>query len=357
MGKIERKVSNTLSAKISKPIIYEQKIRTPHLMWIGLIVRTKYMSKPGDEYQEIVGLVRQALDPNANVKTGQWIEGPDGQRDLDVEVRGVHDGKEQFVLIECKDWKRKVGIETVDALESKRRDLGADDAAIYSNSGFTSPALQKAKRVGIRMFSALRQDDKRIRYVVYREVVASKLSVDNFSIRAFSSDKVALDLPKGLQPTDIRYKDLPLINFLHDESKAILMDQNKPATFIVFYVFHNSEKFDIGDEQMEIQALQLTMRCSEKYVSQVVQENVTLGHYDFFNETVAIPDQQVYKVGTFDMSKWVDVDTDHFQVKSRDPRPNTFTQSLMLYFPISGIKDVATPNLSECVKSREIHVG
>jgi hypothetical protein len=325
---------------------------------MGLIlVSTEIMSKPGDEYQEIVGLVRQALDPNANVKTGQWIEGPDGERDLDVEVRGVHDGKEQFVLIECKDWKRKVGIGTVDALESKRRDLGADDAAIYSNSGFTRPALQKAKRVGIRMFSALRLGDNKVRFVVYREVVASKLSVDNFSLRVFSSDNVALVLPNGLKPIEIKYKDLPLINFLHDESKAILMDQNKAATFTVSYVFHKPERFDIGADQIEIQTLQLTMRCSEKYVSQDVQENVTLGHYDFFNDIVAIPDQQVYKVGTFDMSKWVEVDSDNFQVESRDPQPNTVMQSIILYIPIRGIKNVATPNLSERVKAREIHVG
>ena len=50
------------------------------------------MAKAGDEYQEIVGAVAQALDPGASVKVAQWIEGPDGKRDLDVEVRGTING-------------------------------------------------------------------------------------------------------------------------------------------------------------------------------------------------------------------------------------------------------------------------
>src|SRR5215510_1062106 len=45
-------------------------------------------TKAGDEYQDIVAAVQCALDPGAAVRAGQWIEGPDGRRDLDVEVRG-----------------------------------------------------------------------------------------------------------------------------------------------------------------------------------------------------------------------------------------------------------------------------
>ena len=106
------------------------------------------MPKAGTEYQELSGFVAKALDPGAEVKTGTWIEGPDGQREIDVEVRGSASGSPHFVLIECKDWKRPVDIQVIDALDSKSKDLRADAAIICSNSGYSSKALAKAERVG-----------------------------------------------------------------------------------------------------------------------------------------------------------------------------------------------------------------
>ena len=76
------------------------------------------MVKAGDLYMELVAKVREALDPGATVKTGQWIEGPDGEREVDVEVRGTVDGNLHFVLVEAKDWKKRVDVQTVDALDS-----------------------------------------------------------------------------------------------------------------------------------------------------------------------------------------------------------------------------------------------
>ena len=109
------------------------------------------MAKAGDEYRELVGNVVRALEPGATVRTEQWIEGPDGDRDMDVEVRGTLNGQPQFVLIECKDHRRPVGIGYVDAFESKRRDLKPNRSIMFSNSGFTDDGLNKARRVGIEM--------------------------------------------------------------------------------------------------------------------------------------------------------------------------------------------------------------
>lgn len=81
------------------------------------------MAKLGDAYQEAVAQVVRTLDPRARIEVGAWTEGPDGRRDLDVAVWPSAPGAPRFVLIECKDWQRPVGIAAVDALESKRRDL------------------------------------------------------------------------------------------------------------------------------------------------------------------------------------------------------------------------------------------
>src|SRR5262245_53312974 len=135
------------------------------------------MKKQGLDYQELVATIVRALDIHATVKTGQWCIGPDGHRDIDVEVRGIHNGREYFILIECKDHtygrtRRKVSINEIDALESKRKDLKADLTVLCSNTGFSAPALRKAGRVRIVAISALATNDNRASYIVEHNFVA-----------------------------------------------------------------------------------------------------------------------------------------------------------------------------------------
>jgi len=141
------------------------------------------VAKPGDEYQELVGAVEKALEPGASVKVGQWIDGPDGKRELDVEVRGTLDGSPCFILIECKDWGDPVRIGVIDALDSKRRDLFADRAVVYSNSGFTAPALRKAKRVRIGAASALKAGDGEVKVAIETAIVAKGPIVDSMRVK------------------------------------------------------------------------------------------------------------------------------------------------------------------------------
>jgi hypothetical protein len=126
--------------------------------------------KRGDAYQNAVALVAKSIVPSADVEVGTWVDGPDGRRDLDVVVRPNEAHSKPVVVIECKDWNRPIGIAFIDALDSKRRDLGVSIAMICSNSGFTSDALRKAARVGIPALSALIEGDKRIRVVVREQI-------------------------------------------------------------------------------------------------------------------------------------------------------------------------------------------
>lgn len=314
------------------------------------------MPKAGDEYQDIVALVREALEPGATVKSGQWIVGPDGRRDLDVEVRGMLDGEPHFILIECKDWGRKVGIGVIDALESKRRDLGADTAAIYSNSGFTEPALQKGKRVDIRMFSALRAGDLRIRFVVHRQVVATARSIEKYSIRFFGQSEELSRLPSNWTPYDIYYLGKPLVNFLREESLEILRQECISENIVATYVFSDPVLFEVNRYEVELNALQVVMKCVEKYVSQIVEENVTLGHYDFLNDTISIPNKQALIIGDFDNTKWIDIDMAKFKVEKKVLQPNSLQFGLTLFNPVKGLEEQEIPPLKALLKERRIEI-
>jgi hypothetical protein len=172
------------------------------------------MTKSGDPYQYLVAAIVQLMEPSVHVDTGTWIEGPDGQRDLDVSIRGNLEGRPAFVLIECKDWKRKVGIQTIDALESKHKDLGVTHAVICSNSGFSKDAIRKAKRVGILTVAAIKQGDTRVRTTIEDEVYCGRAKIKKVQCTYFGSDLGGL--PKNITDRDVLYEGRPLAAWIRN---------------------------------------------------------------------------------------------------------------------------------------------
>ena len=93
--------------------------------------KAKPRQKRGDAYQFAVAQVAKGIAPAAQVVVGTWFDGPDGRRDLDVAIWSP-DGTVLLAVIECKDWNKPIGIAFIDALDSKRHDLGAKAAMICS---------------------------------------------------------------------------------------------------------------------------------------------------------------------------------------------------------------------------------
>lgn len=111
------------------------------------------LSKLGTTYQTVLASILRHLNPGADVAEGEWVEGPDGRRELDVVLRGSIAQKPVSILFECKDYnrQRRIGIEIVDAFDSKLRDLGFDKGIICSNADFSLPARAKATRLSISL--------------------------------------------------------------------------------------------------------------------------------------------------------------------------------------------------------------
>jgi hypothetical protein len=311
------------------------------------------MAKAGDEYQVIVGAVAQALDPKATVKVGQWIEGPDGRRDLDVEVRGTIDGSPCFVLIECKDWTNRVGIGVVDALESKRRDLNADRAIIYSNSGFTDPALRKAARVGIEMASALKAGDNRIKLVVERQIVAKVLSVDSMISKLHQFPGEPFEVEEGWQISQLLCDQLPVMNWISDLSCNLIREHEDAKEIAFRCVFRPYSGWTYNGRSISVGGLELFFKCSKKWVAQTVREDVTLGLYDYIRRSVTIPDQQMYVMGWIDNKAWVEVDAGW---EETELQPGSFELYLTMLDPIAPIQDTERPRIEELIAEREIIV-
>ena len=311
------------------------------------------MAKAGDDYQEIVGAIARFLDPGTSVNVGQWIEGPDGKRDMDVEVRGTLNGAPCFVLIECKDWADPVGIGVIDALDSKRRDLYADRAIIYSNSGFTAPALRKAARVGIETASALKAGDNRIKPMIQRELIAKRLSVDSMRATLYPFSQETFEIEDDWQISQLLYNDLPAFNWIGELSLRLIQEYEDARKIIFRCTFPPTSVWTYKGQRLCIAGIELVFECSKKWVSQRVQVDVTLGVYDHRHRSVVVPDQQGYILGWIDGEAWVEVDS---RWDEEELPLGSFELYLTLLNPIHPIPDTAIPGIEQVILEQQIEV-
>jgi hypothetical protein len=148
--------------------------------------------KQGRPYEFAVTEIFRQLMPSAKIECGKWVVGPDGRRELDVQIEVQTDGRTVRGTVECKDFNPQttgpVGIGYVDALESKRRDIGSDFSMICSNAGFTADAIRKARRVGIGLIGAMRAGDNRIRFDVIEEMYSRRIKINTAQIRLWPID-------------------------------------------------------------------------------------------------------------------------------------------------------------------------
>jgi hypothetical protein len=76
-------------------------------------------------YREFMANIIYAFEPKSEINIDSWIQGPDGAKNIDVEVRSAVDGICKLMVIEVVDLPRgqKARVEIIDALDSMRTDI------------------------------------------------------------------------------------------------------------------------------------------------------------------------------------------------------------------------------------------
>jgi hypothetical protein len=310
------------------------------------------MAKLGRPYEGLVALVAAALHPSAAIEVGEWVEGPDGAREIDVAVRGLIEGKQTFILIECKDWKSDVGIAAVDALDSKRLDVAADKAMIFSNSGFTGPALSKAQRKDIMCVSALVEGDDIIRFVLNREFLAKKLSIERYSWKLYFDGKA----PQNIKLEDLEYGGKRFSAWLRDRSIRLLRDNEFAKIIHHLIVFKSPIEFTNRGDNVYVKAIELHTLCRRFWVKQVIREDVSHGLYDHLKKIVLIPDKELWTL-QLDGRNWQEV---VMEDATMDPIPAeinshipTVGLNMVLFNPLFGDGQWLAPALDELIEKEK----
>lgn len=263
--------------------------------------------KKGIPYEKVVAEVIASFDASANISQGNWVEGPDGSREMDVLVEGTVNGTPRRLMVECKDFNPKstgpVGIEYVDALDSKRRDLAVDSAVICSNAGFTTGAINKAKRVGIGLISVLKKGDARVRFQVVEEVYPREIKVERSGI--ILKDGETLILLNGLPPAQITYRGLSIEGWAAARMLSFLAYQpivNGPVTDTLR--FRHPVELHIAGKPVQVTTLKIWYELSGRWLSTVATIDATNAIYDWIRRRVRIPSNSKYTIDySFDINK------------------------------------------------------
>lgn len=108
------------------------------------------------------------------------------KRQIDVQL--VNPNQFDFIAIECKDHKRKIGVETIEAFASKLQDVGAKRGAVVSNSPFSKPAVNMATSLGIDLLTLVDTGDSSIRTKLFAGMFIKDTFVKSLRVRIkFSS--------------------------------------------------------------------------------------------------------------------------------------------------------------------------
>ncbi len=255
----------------------------------------------GKLYQQLVAEVASAFDPGATVTEGEWVAGPDGRLDMDVAIRGQVDGRAVLAVIECKDFNLestgKVGREFVDALDSKRHDLGVSIAMICSNSGFTGDALRKAKRKGIGMISVLRRGDGRVKAVIHEQITLRRIRFGQWR----SDYRCVGEIPARLGPPRIhllQFGGRSLDVWL--QHRAFLVAKANPSVtepLRAFFQFKEPLSFDYTGEVIRLIGAAVDFEYKTEWLCQTVRLDAALGMYDYLRGRVRLaPGENQYVI-------------------------------------------------------------
>jgi hypothetical protein len=108
----------------------------------------------------VIEEIHKFLAPGAEVRRNHIIIGKSGRRrQLDVTVSQRLASTPIFLVIECKRYKRPVGIEKVEAFVTKLKDVGAFVGVIISSSGFDAGATAAAAQHTIYLKTYREADD------------------------------------------------------------------------------------------------------------------------------------------------------------------------------------------------------
>lgn len=175
-------------------------------------------TKAGTRYELLAAMTCKTLEERNVVIHDVKLRGVSKiKHQIDVQVKSL--GGSRRILIECKDYDKKIGLGIVRDFESAKRDIGANEAWIVTCTGFTRDALKFAKAknikpVVLRLFEEQDMDGRieRIYLNIHsqepRQPIAN-LYIEEDQITVFEQAREAAGISDGMTPDDDAFFEMP----------------------------------------------------------------------------------------------------------------------------------------------------
>lgn len=111
----------------------------------------------GQKFEKLTESIYKKLTIDSrleSVEQNVFLNGPEGPRQIDVLVTKSIGDIKFLTVIECKDYKDNITIETLDGFHSKLIDVNASKGIMVTRKGFSKTTFAKAKRLGITLCTA-----------------------------------------------------------------------------------------------------------------------------------------------------------------------------------------------------------
>jgi hypothetical protein len=188
--------------------------------------------KPGTAYERLAALVLAGLGWKEVVHdTKLRSEGRRAEHQLDVTATSA-DGTVRHLLVECKDWNKKVDKKTLDALVGIRNQGDFDAAMAVTTVGFTSGAVDVAvdESVAMVVLRELRDDDGPFVMEISAEI---RLLVPSHSALQLLVPESS-DLPDGM-PTEA----------MTDQFQFMHLDGSPAETLLQIFQANSTPRADV----------------------------------------------------------------------------------------------------------------
>lgn len=145
------------------------------------------MKNTGLKFEKLTESIFKKLIKNPayeKVEHNVKLNGADGDRQIDVLVSSESVGIKFKTIIECRDFKGKLSVSSIDGFHSKLLDVKANKGILISRKGFSSKAISKAKRLGISLCTADETEEDGWQSLIDLPILIEELSLQEFTIDA-----------------------------------------------------------------------------------------------------------------------------------------------------------------------------
>lgn len=250
---------------------------------------------PGKQYEKIVADIHRRFSDGGVVTEDELVVGRSGrERQIDVALRTDVAGYPLLVVVECKDYKRRVEIGQVEELIGKINDVNAAKGVLVSDSGFSAGAIERAKIDSrIQLASVIDTENQKLRTRIYKPTCISHHFLEYPSRMELTVEGA------GLCASFLAELDPAEQAVFRDREQSTLREEQIVDVFTRFYAWYGDngsagrmkagthEFYDVitlnADIQIKIKIpFTKTVRC---YVNDTVCAK-GVGIYDHVNHTV-----------------------------------------------------------------------